>query len=259
MKLIFYIFFLVSISLYSQEGIEVEFINKKSVVDLSMISIDDFKTSYYLTNNTLIKETTDNSFNYSNIQLGNITTANTFNSLKINVFYKDFNTAVILDNRLAEIFKIDFNTNQIYKSISHISTGSDNTIWAYNQDIQQLELFDYKTNKTRINTIPIQSELLDLKSNYNYCWLLTEDYLYKFNYFGSSIFKVKNDGFTEMAPINESLVLKKENRLFYLKNDTTQPIVIKLPKLLIKAFFVNNETLYIYDNEFLYKYQIKTN
>ena len=259
MKLFCYIILFISASVFSQETIEVELLNKQQVNEQPLISIDNFNTFYYLSDTILFKEAIDDTINYSNVQLSNITSINTFNPLKINVFYKDFNTAVILDNRLSEIFKIDFNTNRNYKSISHISTGSDNTIWVYNQDNQQLELFDYKANKTRIFTLPILSEVLDLKSNYNYCWLLTETYLYKFNYFGSQILKIKNEGFIKLSQINENLILLKENKLFYLKNDTTQPIEIKLPKLLIKAFFVNNETLYIYDNEFLYKYQIKTN
>ncbi len=258
MKLVCYILLFFSASVFAQENIEVELLNKQ-LNKQALIRVDNFKTAYYLTNNTLVKETLDHTFNYSNVQLGNITSTNTFNPLKINVFFKDFNTAIILDNRLAEIFKINFNTNRNYKSISHISTGSDSSIWVYNQDNQQLELFDYKANKTRIFTLPILSNVLDLKSNYNYCWLLTEDYLYKFNYFGSQISKIKNDGFSEIAQRNENLVLLKEDKLFYLKNDATQPIEIKLPKLLIKAFFVNNETLYIYDSKYLYEYQIKTN
>ena len=258
MKLVCYIILFFSLSLFSQEYIEVELLDKQAN-DQALISIDNFKTSYSLINNALIKETLDHTFNYSNIQLGNITSANTFNPLKINLFYKDFNTAIILDNRLAEIYKTDFNTHRDYKSVSHVSTGSDSTIWVFNQDNQQLELFDYNANKTRISTLPILSNVLDLKSNYNYCWLLTEAYLYKFNYFGSQILKIKNDGFNELVQVNENLVLQKNNRLFYLKKGTTQPLEIKLPKLLIKAFFVNDETLYIYDNKFLYKYKIKTN
>jgi len=256
-----YLLCLLSIFCFAQTKpiIETTFLYETPITENSLISIDNFKTSYFLKGNSLVKETADDTLNYSNIQLGDISTANTFNPLKINLFYKDFNTVIILDNRLAEIFKINFNTNQNYKSVSHISTGGDSTIWLYNQDIQQLELFDYKANKTRVSTLPVLSNVLDLKSNYNYCWLLTEDYLYKYSYFGSLIYKIKNDGFTKLTESNGSLVLQKGNILFYLKNDTSQPLEIKLPKLLIKAFFVNNETLYIYNNEILYKYQIKTN
>lgn len=243
----------------AQETLEAELLSKELIKDTTLIYIDNFGTSYSLFKDTFIKETTKQAFRYSNIQLGTISSANTFNPLKINLFYKDFNTVVILDNRLAEIFKIEFNTNQNYKSVSYISIGGDSTIWLYNQDSQQLELFDYKANKTRVSTLPILSDVLDLKSNYTFCWLLTEGFLYKYNYFGSLIYKIKNDGFTKFAQMNGDLVLQKDNMLFYLKNGTTQPIELKLPKLLIKAFFVNDETLYIYNNEFLYKYKIKTN
>ena len=220
--------------------------------------VDTFGTIYYTTeNNTFHKKTKDTTITYTNVQLSKITSVNGFNPLKLNVFYKDFNSVVILDNRLAEIFKIDFNANKNYRSVSHISTGYDNTIWIFNQDTQQLELFDYKANSTKAITLPVESEVLDLNSNYNYCWLLTKDFLYKFNYFGINILKLKNDGFHELLTINENLVLKKGNKLFYLENNESKPKEIQLPKLLINAFFVNNETLYIYDNEYLYKYQLK--
>lgn len=241
----------------SNPTIETKFLSKTAIEYNGLIYIDDFNTYYTLTNNALYKVSDKISLNYSNVQLGKIESVDLFNPLKINLFYKDFNTVIILDNRLAEIFKIDFNKNFIYKNVEFVSTGSDNTFWIYNQDSQQLELFDYKTNRTRIVTLPILSNVLDLKSNYNYSWLLTKEYLYIYNYFGSLLSKTKNIGFSKMSQTNGNLILKKENKLFYLKKDTTQPIEINLPKLLINAFFVNHETLYIYDNNFLYKYQLK--
>jgi len=247
------------LTIFSQKPIQVELLSKEPTKNQSIISIDNFNSSYFLKDNTLIKQTTDQTFNYTNVQLGTISSINTFNPLKINLFFRDFNTVIILDNRLAEIYKIDFNANKSYNNISHISTGYDNTLWVFNLDTQQLELFDYKANTTKTRSLPLVSELLDITSNYNYCWLLTEEYLYKFNYFGTNILKLKNSGFTSVDNFNEHLILQKDEKLFYLKNDTSDPIEIQLPKLLINDFFVNNETLYIYDNEFLYKYQLKIN
>ncbi len=163
---------------------------------------------YYTTeNNTFHKKAKDTTITYTNFQLAEITTANAFNSLKINLFYKDFNTVIILDNRLAEIFKIDFNTTQPYKNVSFVSTGFDSTLWIFNQDFQQLELFDYKTSTTRLKTVPVQSEVLDLKSDYNNCYMLTENYLYIYNYFGSLIAKHKNEGYERLAFSEAHLIL----------------------------------------------------
>ncbi|RKE91934.1 hypothetical protein [Ichthyenterobacterium magnum] len=259
MKSIQLLLLFVSVTLFSQENIETTFIKKTELKAQSIVDIDNFGTIYYLNKNTLYKKSDTKTLSYSNIQLNTITSANAFNPLKVNLFYKDFNTIIILDNRLAEIFKVDFNTSPLYKNVSHTSTGYDNTLWVFNQDNQQLELYDYKANKTRVSALPIQSNVIDLKSDYNYCWVLTKDYLYQYNYFGSLISKLKNNSFTSMVLNNGNLVLKAENTLSYLSKNTQEIIPIKTPKLLINQFLLTNESLYIYDNEILQEFQLKTN
>jgi hypothetical protein len=59
--------------------------------------------------------------------------------------------------------------------------------------------------------------------------------------------------------MNGNLILQKENKLFYLAKDTEIFKELNLPKLLIKQFLVTNETVYIYDDEFLHQYQLKMN
>ncbi len=259
MKYTTFLFLLLSASIFSQETIETTYVKKVELKADKLVSIDNFGITYFINNDVFCKKGATQTITYNNLQLGTLETANAFNPLKINLFYKDFNTVIILDNRLAEIFKIDFNSLQDYKNVTHISTGFDNTLWVFNQDTQQLELFDYKTKTTRVKTLPVKSDVLDLKSNYNSCWLLTENYLYLYNYFGSLLAKIKNDGYTEISESNENIVLKKEQNLFYLKKNEEIPISILIPNLLINQFFVTNETLYIYDNELLHQYQIKTN
>lgn len=258
MKPLFYIFFLISTTIFSQESVESILLKTIPFSAERLVDIDNFGTVYYIANNSLYKQTDKETINYSNVQLGNITATNTFNNLKINLFYKNFNTVVILDNRLAEIFKIDFNTQQLYKNVQLVSTGFDNTIWIFNQDLQQLELFDYKTSKTRAAAMPVDSRAIDIASNYNFCSLLTEKSLYIYNYFGSLISKLPNDGFSKIAESNGNLVLKKDNALYYLAKDSSIFIPITLPGLLINQFFVTGETLYIYDFENLHQFQLKT-
>ena len=258
MKFLLYLFVFLPYSITSQEVIETSFVKKNVIPAKAIVGLNNFDTPFYISTNNVFTTTRNHTeFTYNNIQLGPITSANVFNSLKINLFYKDFNTVVILDNRLSEMFKIDFNAIQPYKSVSNISTGYDNTLWVFNQDTRQLELYDYKTNGTRAQTLPVKSDVLDLKSNYNYCWLLTKESLYIYNYFGSLIKKIKNIGYTSIAEDNGNIILKKENNLFYLKKNTDRIIRIELPNLLINQFFVTNESLYIYANETLQQFQLK--
>ena len=259
MKYTIILFLLFSLSIYSQNNIETSLIKATDFKTDHIVSVDNFGTVYYLKNNTFYKKSGSKTISYNNLQLGGVTSANAFNPLKINLFYRDFNTVIILDNRLAEIFKIDFNSIQPYKNATHISSGFDNTLWVFNQDTQQLELYNYKNGSTQARSLPIQSKVLDLKSNYNSVWLLTQAYIYQYNYFGNMIKKTKNEGYTKLAENNGNLILKKENALYFLKKDTFKIIPISLPNLLINQFFVTNETLYIYQNQKLQQFQLKIN
>ena len=257
MKNLLYIVLFVSAALFSQEKITAIPISETPLIVDRLTAIDNFGTHFHITANTFYKVEPNQSLNYSNVQLGRITSANAFNPLKINLLYNNFNTVLILDNRLSEVFKIDFNTIQPYKNVTHISTGYDTTLWIFNQDLQQLELFDYKTNKTRATTMPVQSNVLDLESNYNYVWLLTEKFLYTFNYFGSTISKIENDNFTNISEDNGNLIIQKKDGLYFLAKDTAQIVPVQLPQLLIKQFLLTNESLYIYTDETLHHFQLK--
>jgi len=258
MKHLLYFLFFLSATCFAQEPLSTSFIKKTKLKADAVIGVDAFGDLFYIKNNVLIKKSSTKEITYSNIQLGTLTSANSFNPLKINVFYRAFNTVIILDNRLAEIYKIDFNSNKIYKNVSHISTGSDHTFWIFNQDLQHLELYDYNNNSTRATTQPVQSSVLDLTSNFNGSWLLTNNFLYQYNYFGSLVYKIKNDGYSSISESNENIVIKKGDSLLYLPKNSKTLKEIEAPNLLIKQFFLTNGILYIYDGEFLYHYQLKT-
>ncbi|PQV48354.1 hypothetical protein CLV33_105210 [Jejuia pallidilutea] len=259
MKPLLYFIFLFYFSIGAQESIEIVPLKNSTLKADSVIGIDNFGTIFYTKTNTIYKKDNDTTISYNNLQLGKLTSANSFNPLKINLFYQALNTVIVLDNRLAEIFKIDFNTINNYKNVSHVSTGYDNTIWIFNQDTQLLEVFDYKTRTTKAQTLkPVDSPILDLKSNYNYAYLLTEDALLVYNYFGSIVNTLKNDGYTDIVENNEGLYLKKNNSLFYLAEDSKAFMPVKTYNILIPQFFVTNETLYIYADETLQEFQIKT-
>ena len=257
MKSLLSIIVLFSVTLFSQEKISVTAVDEIPLKVDQLTAIDNFGTLFQITGNAFYRVEPNQTFNYSNVQLGNITSANAYNPLKINLLYKNFNTVVILDNRLSEVFKIDFNTIQPYKNVTHISTGYDSTLWIFNQDLQQLELFDYKTNKARATAMPVESNVLDLDSNYNYVWLLTEKFLYKYNYFGSTISKMENDNFINISEDNGNLIIQKKEGLYFLAKDTDQIIPVKLPELLIKQFLVTNESLYICTDDTLHHFQLK--
>lgn len=261
MKPISFFFFFISIIAFPQKPIKTSFIKKvelKADIIAVVNKVSDFEDIKYTHNKTFFKKIGDKIiYNYSNLQLGKITSVDVFSPSKMKLFYRDFNTAVILDNRLAEMDKIDFNTIKPYRNVSHISTGFGNRIWIFNQDLQQLELYNYKTGEVSAKTAPVQSSVVDIKSSYNNCWLLTENFLYKYDAYGSLIYKIENKNYTAMALSYDNLVLQSSDKnLHYLSKNSQIIVPIELPKLLINQFLLNRGSLYIYDNKFLHEYQL---
>jgi len=224
----------------------------------AIVGIDTFETLYYTETAGIFKKPKLLPVvTYANYQLGAPTTVNTFNPLKINVFYQDFNTLVVLDNRMTEISKVDFNIRPPYLNVSHLSTASENKVWIFNQDLQQLQIYDYKSGKLSSVAVPVQSNVLDLVSDYNYAWLLTEKYLYQYNYTGSVISKIKNNGFEKLATHNENVLIKTGNAFLYKPAEKDILIQVELGTKMVKQFLLDGETLYIYRLEKLLKYQLK--
>jgi hypothetical protein len=222
----------------------------------SIIGIDSFEFKYFLKNNKLKKENSLNTFNYSNLKLGSIAGIDTFNPLKIFILYNDTNSVVILDNRLAEIKIIDFNQLKNLRLISHISNANNNSFWIFNTIDNRLELFDYKTSSTKIKTNPIISNIIDITSDYNYVWLLTEENILCYNYAGSLIYKLKNDQYQSIKNINENLVLKKGNSIYLYNKNKKETNLVPLTNQLIDSFFVSQQNLYIYEQNKIYVYQL---
>lgn len=259
MQILKYFIFFFSVVGWTQTNIEATFIDKTKIEVDNFVGLDNFEQEYYVTSNEFVLNRVSSSLAYSNVQLGELFSVNVFNPLKINVFYRDFNTLVVLDNRLAEITKVNFNELQPQRVISHISTANNNNVWLFNENSQQLEIFDFITLKTHQTSLPLEGKVQDITSNYNMCWVLTDKYIYGINYFGIIFKKEKNQGFTKLKQTNGALILQKGNSLSFLPKNSTEIRQIVLPELLIKQFFVTNETLYIYDHDFLYSYQLIIN
>ena len=221
------------------------------------VGVDRFESLYYIKNDALEKKSDSGLQSYSNLQLCKIDQVHIFNALKLAVLHKNFNSIVMLDNRMAEINSINFNNITPYRLVTEIAYANESALWLYNALSLQLELFDYKTQKTKLNSLPFDREVVALQSDYNNVFALTASDLYHYNYTGSLISKIKHHGFEDFKLGSNFSIFKKGNLLFYKKNNSAEFEVLKTSKKIIKQFFVMNQTLYIYDGEFLYHYQLK--
>lgn len=249
--ILIYLFFNTSFSQLKLDFIEVNQYKRDSI-----IGIDGFSFKYFLNNTNLKKVSKFTNFNYSNLKLGKITQLDIVNPLKTIVLYKATNSTIVLDNRFAEIKIINFNQIQNPKLVSHVSNANHTNFWIFNTIDNRLELFDYKTLTSKVKTNPITSKILDITSDYNYVWLLTQEHILCYNYAGSLIYKLKNDNYKALKNVDENLILQSKNSLYFYNKDTKKIDSISLTHQLINSFFVSQQNLYIYELNKLYTYQL---
>ena len=110
----------------------------------TFIGIDSYKDIYYIKNQVFYKKNNTNTFNFKDFQLGQIYSVDIINPMTIAVYYQDFNTVVLLDNKLSEIERINFNNLSEFINSSQAMVAANNSLWFINMDSQQLELYNYR-------------------------------------------------------------------------------------------------------------------
>lgn len=227
------------------------------------IGVDNYKNVYFIKNRTINKQGPDGVFNFNDLQLGRVTSVDIINPLKIIAFFQDTNTVVFLDNKLNEIDRINFNNLPQFMNVSTATNAGNNSLWLFNIDTQQLELYNYGSKLQTVVSQPIPGKLVSQASNFNYCFVLTEKKLRAFNIYGSILNEVPSEGYEKIVQHNENLIALKENSLYYIPDfprhdneidhSTTK---LKLPEITIKDLQLTNDFLYIYDGKNLHTFTL---
>ena len=159
---------------------------------IDSIGVDILDASYVVFNNVLIKNSNDKTLSYENISLGEISSVDIINAQEIVLFYRDFNTVVLLDNQLNLIQSISFKN-----TISFAKKGIVNTLWIFNTDENKLKLYDYKSKKTTLSSQVITDfEPIEMESSFNFVKLIGKEKTLIFNQYlnlTDTIIHQKND------------------------------------------------------------------
>src|SRR5690554_1423979 len=227
------------------------------------IGIDNYKYTYFIKDRVLHKQGEEGSFKYNALELGRISSVDIINPLKVVVFFQDTNTVVLLDNKLNEIERINFNNLRQFLNVSSATNAGSNSLWIFNMDTQQLELYNYRAKMQTVVSQPFPGKLISQASNFNYCFTLTEKKLRAFNVYGSLLNEAPSDGYDRIVQLNENLVALKENSLYYIpdfakRNEESlrETVKLELPEMTIKDLQLSNDFLYIYDGKNLHTFTL---
>ncbi len=232
-------------------------VNSTEIEADQIIGIDKFNNSYYINQNTIFKKTASSeTMAFQDVLLGDVEKVDILNPNKISVFYKMANTVVVLDNRMTEILRLDFNNISPYRNIGFLGTSKDQSLWIYNMDSNLLELYDYRQKKLLFQTLPIDDEIIELKSNFNLCYLRTSSKILVYNIYGSFIGDVAVKDFKSYDLYKNQLVIHQGNRLnFYNQNlELKESIEINFKDY--ENLLFAGENLYIYNDNKLTTYAI---
>ena len=255
-KLIYILLFLASITATSQ-SYSLEKINEVTLDTDTFIAVDAFNALYHIKGDILYKTDVQNEYQFSALQLGALTSVDVLNPLRITLFYESSNTAVILDNTLNEITRVNFSTIENFRNVSHVRTASDRRFWIFNTDLQQLEIFDWNTQKVLTQFPPMAHNATALMSNFNFAWVSTKDGVFYYNNYGSFIEKIESPESQLMSQDKGVFILYADKRLYYKPNDTAAVGVIETLDLSIKQLSLKGESLYIYSDKKLTAFRLK--
>ncbi|BAO54514.1 hypothetical protein [Nonlabens marinus] len=219
--------------------------------------VDDFNNLYYGKKNVIYKRPMHVNSNtgaqqFYDVQLGDLTSVDLINPLRILLFYKDTQTVVLLDNRLNESLRISLSELQPYRYFEHSSLAGERRLWLYNQDQQRLELVDYVQNKLIVSSPIIKDKVSHFTSDYNYCFLITDESVLVFNSYASRTSKLDRAGIQLADYDFEQLVVWQDDQLksyaftseYQLESISNSWDVPE--QVTTESFYLKNGKLYIY-------------
>lgn len=257
MKILIFFLFVCSQSTILAQSYSVTKLKESSLKAERFVGADNFQNLYYTSRSTLYKKSTKEVIEFAALNLGDITTVDLINPLKLIVFYQESNTVVVLDNTLAEIRRVNFSTLENFRNVSHATNAGDRRLWIFNSDIQRLELFDYNQNKVIIEFPPTLLPALELTSNFNVCWIKTKKSIDSYTIYGSLINSYPvTDHVYAITEYRGHIFSLSDEKLYYKEKNTKEFTPIEIPEIKAKQFSIKDEILYIYDGQVLTSYRL---
>lgn len=246
-------FWLLLPSLFSQ-NIDNQYIRFGSAQGTSLCT-DLMGTLYLINGNTLSKLSPAGEViaTYANFQLGEISSVDVDNPLKIMLFYKETGSIVFLDAQLTPIMEtLSLFENNFY-SISLATFASDESIWMYDDRTKELVAIDFYMNvKQRIslsNHDLAPTELLSLPEKYIFLHNPATGIML-FDSFGTYIKNISLITPHNVQVFANQIVYNIDGQLYlYDFQSLEQKNIASLADKNAQAIIWNNKVLFIRDNQ----------
>lgn len=260
MKQLLLLFLLFSFTVpYAQElDIPVKFLSNAKAGPQRYLGTDAFGWKYTIVENEFRKEKDNKTLKYKSLSLGEIYKVDLQNPLQIILFYRKFNTVVLLDNQLNETSRINFSNVAQPLITEAVGLASQNRLWVYDITTQQLGLYDLAQSNFKTITPPFTDNIKYYQNDYNYFyWIDTSNKCFMANLFGKvgSLGIIPEFDQVQIVSTNEILI-KKDNSLYLynLEKQTRSPIA--LVEKSFQSFHYTAQILSIFTDSEINTYKI---
>ncbi len=242
----------------SQDIIPVHMLSKTQSASETYVGADAFGWQYSIRGNEFIKHNGNQALKFKALTLGKISRVDIQNPLQIVLFYRDFNTAVLLDNQLNETARINFSELEKELIAEAVGLASQNRLWIYDINTQQIGLYGLAQKKFKTITPPYNSGIKVYHSDYNYFyWVDNKNNYYRVNLFGSVNSLGPVPDFEQVQLLSANIIIyRKANELLYYNtaDNTTQKI--KVEEKTFRSFYYTGQILSIFTDTDIIQYKI---
>lgn len=250
------IFFLI-VSFQNQQDspIKIKFQQKNQKV-----IVDGFGNIYLINNSQINKYKSDGTFfkTFSIKRYGDIFDVDVTNPLKIQVFYKDFQQIIFLDNQLSES-NASISLEKIsYEQCGLTCSSANNSFWIFNKQNNELirlnndlEPFIKTGNLKRILEIDISPNFMREHNGYLYLNCPKEGILV-FDIFGTYYKTIPIKNLKEFIVQNSNIIYFQNGTLYEYQTQTLNTNEKKYnDTALINVFYQNNKFFKIYNDSLI--------
>lgn len=260
MKTLFYIVFFLSFNLNVAQEQKIKAIKTSEIKLIAddFVGFDGFGSCFYIQNNTVFKKVDSTVLQYQNLSLGKITKVDIINPLKVIVFYKDFNSVVVLDNQLNEIQRIDFSNLNTPLVATAIGISGQNKIWIFNSLNQQIGLYDLVNANYQNLGVPIKNEFSYYQTDFNYFhWIGKDGQWNTCTIFGRVFSNGKVEAKNQIQLLDINKILFTNNNLVYIKDiKQNTSYEIEIVEKSFKKIYYKDQILSIFTDKGITNYKI---
>tara|TARA_R110002050_G_scaffold170431_1_gene302286 strand:- start:4420 stop:5223 length:804 start_codon:yes stop_codon:yes gene_type:complete len=267
MRLLLLLFLFNCSATLSGQGLQLKLISSEVTPTADDLKVDPFGNIYYLKGNEIIKHPAkgQQNYSYSDPRLGLINFFTLINPLQPLLYYTDFNTIQILDNRLNFSRSINL-LDAGFIDPSLVSYTAQSQILIYDQVSDRLSIYDPEAEKL-LNFSPAINQI---SSSTRRPSLLLSSYNHQILHLPQSGFLLfdalaafqKNIPYTEPlvdADFNNELLicLSESGILSLISVKTGQRQNLICPQTEIKRIILHNRSLYLWKAGMLYLYKLE--